>query len=258
MTNWEVLLQPENVRLLVATGVLLLGLLIGYLIGRGIERILVRLEIPEQVEGTSFERTAQSLGTSTVSIFAHFISWIIYIITLLYALRVAQLLETQMLILGAANILPNVIIALIILAAGFIIGDKVQLLVSEYLRGIKLPEAKIVPQVARYSVIYVAILLAANQLGVANTALLILLAAYAIAIIIFTAIAVKDLLAASAAGIYLLLREPYSIGDKVEIGEHQGIVQEINMFITRIESDDHEYIVPNHLVIQNGVILVRD
>ena len=71
-------------------------------------------------------------------------------------------------------------------------------------------------------------------------------------------IATKDLLMAATAGVYLLLSEPYAIGDRVEVDGNRGIVQEVDTFVTRIESDGEEYVVPNHRVFRSGIVVVRD
>jgi small-conductance mechanosensitive channel len=95
-------------------------------------------------------------------------------------------------------------------------------------------------------------------LGVETMALLILLAAYAFGLVFLVGLAMKDLLSASAAGLYLLLTEPYSIGDEVIIDDQQGIVQEVDMFVTHVESDGKEHIIPNQRVMRSGIVRVRD
>jgi small-conductance mechanosensitive channel len=75
---------------------------------------------------------------------------------------------------------------------------------------------------------------------------------------VLAAVAFQDLLAAGAAGVYLLLNEPYSIGDEVRIDDRHGIVQEMTMFATHIEDNGEEYIVPNQQVLRSGVVRVRN
>jgi len=75
--------------------------------------------------------------------------------------------------------------------------------------------------------------------------------------VVFTALATKDLLASAAAGVYLLLTQPYGIGDEVKVAGRRGIVQEIDLFVTHIETDGEEHILPNHLVFHEGVVRIR-
>ncbi|MFB6354333.1 MAG: mechanosensitive ion channel domain-containing protein, partial [Halobacteriales archaeon] len=55
-----------------------------------------------------------------------------------------------------------------------------------------------------------------------------------------------------------LLNQPYGIGDEVAIGDDRGIVQEVTVFATRIETDGAERVVPNRQVFRHGVVRYRD
>jgi small-conductance mechanosensitive channel len=247
-----------DLRYVFALLVLIGGLVLGLFIGRLNRRLLWALGVDEAVEGTSFERALQSFGTSTVSLFARLTAWFIYGLAVLAALHTAGLLRTEVFWLRATGLIPNLIVAAAILAAGIVIGDKVELTISEALKGVKLPEISILPLVAKYTVVFVAVLLAAGQIGISTLALLVLLAAYAFGIILLSGLALQDLLRSASAGVYILLRDPYGIGDQVEIGDHAGVVQEVTVFVTRIEDEGREYVVPNHRALQAGVVVIRE
>jgi small-conductance mechanosensitive channel len=245
-------------RFLVASGVFVVGLVIGYIVSRLARRVLLAFGLDETVEGTAFERTAHGLGTSTVGVLSQLVALAIYVGAALAALHLAQLLDTQTFWTSIATFLPQVFIAALAVIAGLVVGEKAALLVSERLRGVKLPEVGLIPTLIKYSIFYIAALVALNQLGVATNALLIMLAAYVFGLLFLGGLAFKDLLRAGAAGVYLLLNEPYSIGDEIEVGDRSGIVQEVDLFITRIESDDEEFILPNQLIFQEGIIRIRE
>lgn len=257
MVEWVRSLVTEF-QYLSAAMVLVIGLIAGFVVGRVNGRILRAAGVPEAVEGTSLERTARNFGTDTVSIIAQGSAWIIYAVSILYALEVAELVQTGLLIAQAWILLPSYILALLIVMVGLLAGDKAELLVSEYLRGVKLPEVTIISTVVRYTVVFIALLLALAQIGIAVGVLLILLAAYLFAVVLFSAVAFHQLLTAGAAGLYLLLTQPFGIGDRVAVGENEGVVQEVNVFVTRIEADDREYLIPNHLVFSQGAVVHRD
>ncbi|MFC7046222.1 mechanosensitive ion channel domain-containing protein [Halobacteriaceae archaeon GCM10025711] len=254
--DWRVVLVEQS-QYALALVVLVTGLVSGYLIGKLNKRILVAVGVPGAVEGTTVERTFRSIGTSTVTVFARLSSWFIYGFTIVATLHFAGLMNATDLWMRTTGFIPDLFLAVIALALGFVVGDKAKLTVSEYLRGVKLPEIGIVPRVVKYSIVYLAALVALGQIGIAVEALIVLFAAYVVALILFGALAFKDLLAAGAAGIYLLLNQPYGIGDNVEIGRRKGIVQEVTVFVTHVEDDGKEYIVPNHLVFREGVVRVR-
>lgn len=256
---------PELVRTLfspqgtfvISLFVLGLGLLAGFLVWRASRRLMAEMGVPETVEGTPFERTARGLGTSTVGIISNLAALFVYIIAITVALNIAQLVDPEVYWTRFTAFLPNLFIAVFAIIIGIIAGDKAKLVVSERLRSVKLPEATVLPEMVKYSIFFIAVLIGLSQLGVDTTALLILLAAYAFGIVFIAGLALKDLLAASAAGLYLLLSEPYSIGDEVVIGDQRGIVQEVDMFVTRVESEKREHIIPNHRVMRDGIVRVR-
>lgn len=244
-------------RLAVAALVLVAGIILGMAVDRINRRILRQAGIPEAVEGTAFERTVRSFGTSTVSILARLSMWFIIGVAVLAALSVAQVRYTELFWSQVTAFLPQLFVAVVVLIVGIVVGDKLELVIGERLRGVKLPQIGVLPQLAKYSVVYIAILLALNQVGVATAALLILLGVYVFGLVFFAGLAFRDMLASGAAGMYLLLAQPYGIGDEVTIDEHTGIVQDVDMFVTHIETDGEEYIVPNRKVLQHGVTRTR-
>lgn len=253
--TWEALVNEPLIR---ATVVLLLGILVGIVVGKLNQRLLTAAGVPEMVEGTPFESSARSLGSSTVDIVARLSAWFIYGIAALAAVHVANLVRTDQFWLGVVGFIPDLFVAALVLIVGFVVADKAELIVSEQLRGIKLPEVNLLPRMVKYSVIYVTFLVALGQVGVTMLALVVLLAGYLFALILLGGLAFRDLLRSSAAGVYLLLNQPYRIGDEIEIDGHEGVVQEVDLFVTRIESDDREYILPNYRVFADGVVRVRE
>lgn len=245
-------------RYLWAAAILIVGLFGGHFIGQLNRRLLRGMGVDEAVEGTSLERTARNFGTETVTILARSTAWLIYLFAIVYSLQIAGIVETSVLLARGADLIPSYILAALVVMGGLLLGDKVEMSVDERLKGIKFPEITLVGRVFRYTVVFVAILLALAQVGVAVGVLLILLGAYLFAIIVLVATALHQLLAAAGAGLYLLLTQPYTIGDQVAIGDREGVVQEIDLFTTSIENDGRVFLVPNHLVLKNGATLIRD
>ncbi|AGB16754.1 small-conductance mechanosensitive channel [Halovivax ruber XH-70] len=242
----------------IAAAVLALGVVVGYLVGRLNEELLTAAGVPDAVEGTPFERSAQSLGTSTVQIVARLSSWFVYGIAALTAIHIAQLIDTDRFWADVTLFLPQLFVAILVLVVGFIVADKAELMVGEYLRSVKLPEASLIPRVVKYSLLYVVILIALAQVGVNVLALLVLLIVYSAGIVIVGAFAFKDFLVSSAVGIYLLLNQPYGIGDRIRIGDRSGIVQEVDIFVTIVESEDEQYVIPNRQVFDAGIVKLRE
>jgi small-conductance mechanosensitive channel len=261
MVDWPDVIRAiftEETAFTVSVAILFIGIILSYLVWRWVLHLLQHAGIDEAVEGTPFERTAQGFGTSTIGMLALISGVAVYIGTIVVALNVAQLLNPNTFWSNFTGYLPRIFIAAVAIIVGMIAGDKGRLAVHERLRSIKLPEAGLIPELVRYSIFFVAALIALAQLGVATTALVVLLAAYVFGLVFLGGLAFKDLLSASAAGVYLLLTEPSTIGDEIQVDDKRGIVQEIDVFVTRIESDGEEYIVPNQIVLRAGVVRIRD
>jgi len=239
-----------TVALLVIVG----GLVLGYIARKLIKRLCVSMGLDDFVEGTAFERVADSLGTSTVGILATTVEWLVYLVAIVIALDVLQFnIFDQAILLRLTNYAPNVVAAFFILVFGAILGDKAAVVASERLEGIKISDVRVVPTLVRYSVIFVALLMALSQLGVSTLALHILLSAYLVAVIAIAVVSLRVVLPSIVSGFYILATHQYGIGDRVRIGEVEGVVQEVDLLTTRVDDGDHEHVVPNSEVFDEGV-----
>jgi small-conductance mechanosensitive channel len=247
-------LQQE---LVLTSLIIITGLVTGVFVARLIRRLLNRAGVDQTVEGTSFERTAQGFGTSTISLVSAFAALVVIGVSILFAVSVADVSTTAAFWGSVAVFVPKLLVGIFVLIVGTVAGDKAALAVSERLKGIKLPEISLVPAFVKYSIFYIASLIALSQVGVATSALLVLLSAYLFGVVFLGGLAFKDLLTSAGAGVYLLLVQPYGIGDEVILDDYEGIVQELTVFVTRIESDDTEYIVPNRQALQSGIVRKR-
>ncbi len=251
-------LLSEETAVAVAVGLLLLGIVVAYTVWRWVHTLARKTGIDGVVEGTPSDRSLRKYGTSTVGLVATLAALVTYVGFVLVALQVGRLIRFEVFWAQVSAFFPSVLIAVAAVIIGLVVGERGKIAVSERLRSVKLPEVAIIPEIVKYSIYYIAALIALGQLGIATRALLVLLGAYAFGVVFLGGIAFKDLLSASAAGIYLLLAEPYVIGDEVRIDQKRGIVQEIDMFVTRIESDGEEFIIPNQQVIRSGIVRIRD
>ncbi len=252
------LLEAVPFRYWIAGGVLVAGLLVGLFVGKLNRQLLSRIGLQGVVEGTAFERTMQDFGISTVSIIARLSTYVVWGLALIVALTLADLWDTNLFWEGLFSYLPQVFVAVVVLIVGVVVGDKVEVVVGERLRGYKAPQIGFVTVLAKYTVVFVAVLIALGQLGIATGALLILLGVYVFGLVFLSGVAFRDMLASGAAGVYLLLNEPYGIGDRIRVGNRHGIVQEVDVFVTTVETDGGtEYVIPNRKVFEEGVARLR-
>jgi len=240
-----------------AVAILVVGLVAAYLVWRWTGRTLRSHGLGDAAEGTPFDRAARAIGSSTVGVIALLVGVFVYLLAAVLALNVARLLDIQQFWTNVTAYLPRLFVAALAVILGLVAGARAEVAVDERLRSVKLPEVTFLGELAKYSVFYIAALVALAQIGVSTGALLILLGAYAFGLVFVGALAFRHLLAASAAGVFLLLTQPYAIGDEVRIGDRRGIVQEMDVFVTRIENDEEEHIVPNQEVLRSGIVRIR-
>ncbi|PSQ64319.1 MAG: mechanosensitive ion channel [Halobacteriales archaeon SW_9_67_24] len=230
-------LLASNLDLVLLATILVVGGLVAYLVARSSRRLLVAAGVADAVEGTPSERAARRLGTSTVAVLSWLLAVFVFVVIALFALGVAALFDIRGYLSDFIDFLPDLFLATLVVIVGLVLADRAELRVAERLSGYKFTSTGalgMVPTLVKYSVIYVAAL-----------------------VVFLGGLAGKDLLAAGAAGTYLLLTQPYAIGDEVRVDGMHGIVQEVDVFVTHVESDGEEFIIPNQRVFESGVVRVR-
>jgi small conductance mechanosensitive channel len=106
--------------------------------------------------------------------------------------------------------------------------------------------------VVYYVVMVVVVIAALNKLGVETTSVVALVGAAGLAV----GLALQGALSNFAAGVMILIFQPFDIGDRIEGGGAAGIVKEIQMFNTIIHTDDKKIvIVPNSKITGDKVIV---
>jgi small-conductance mechanosensitive channel len=234
--------------------VLLIGLGIGYVLRRLLLRVGRSTGVDDFVEGTTFERVADSFGTSTVGIVATTVEWFVYAFAVFIAADLLRLDPfDQTVVVRVTNYLPNVVAAFFVVVFGAILGDKTAVLVSERLEGVKVAEIGVLPTVVRYSVVFLAVLMALSQLGVSTFALYVLLAAYLFGAVAVAIVALRLVLPSAVSGLYVISTHKYGVGDTVRLGDVEGVVQEVDLLTTRVDDGDREHVVPNSVVFESGV-----
>lgn len=141
-------------------------------------------------------------------------------------------------------VLPNAVLALVLLAAGWALAGW-----AERATGRLLDRAQIEPTlrgvataVVRYGLLILVIVAALGQLGVQTTSVLAALGAIGLAI----GLALQGTLSNIAAGIMLLWLRPFRVGDFIEAGNVTGTVKEVGLFASELHSGDGLYqFVPN-------------
>lgn len=105
--------------------------------------------------------------------------------------------------------------------------------------------------IIRYALIIVVLIVVLQQFGIQTTSLVAVLGASALAI----GLALQGTLTNVASGIMIAFVRPYHIGDFVEINGKEGIVFELDLFFTKLRSEnDQVVLVPNGQAASNPIV----
>jgi len=139
----------------------------------------------------------------------------------------------------------NVLIALALLCAGWLLSRWAHRLTREGLHRVKYIDPTLKPltaSIVRYAIIVVTVIVVLQQFGVQTTSLIALLGAAGIAI----GLAIQGTLSNVASGVMLLTLRPFRVKEKIVVGNLKGIVREIGLFRTVVITDDGVFVsVPN-------------
>ncbi|NNF66745.1 MAG: mechanosensitive ion channel [Gammaproteobacteria bacterium] len=147
---------------------------------------------------------------------------------------------------------PSIIAALAIFIVGLIVTKILTSIIRRTLEKLKVDEllVRFLTKLARVILLLVVILAAVAKLGVQTTSFIAILGAAGLAI----GLALQDSLSNFAAGIMVVLFRPYKVGDYVEAGGTAGVVVEVQIFTTVLNTPDNKrVIVPNGQIVQGTI-----
>lgn len=138
----------------------------------------------------------------------------------------------------------------------FIVGKWAAKLISNAIEKLML-KAKVEKTITHFvrNIMYFALLLfviiaALNKLGVQTTSIIAMLGAAGLAV----GLALQGSLANFAAGIILIIFKPFKAGDLVDIADAEGIVQEIHIFNTVLNTlDNRRVVIPNAKITDGNI-----
>jgi len=143
----------------------------------------------------------------------------------------------------------------------FVIGKWVAHLVSK-ISGAAMHKANLNETLASFlkNIIYYVLLIfvciaALNKLGIETTSFVAIVGAAGLAV----GLALQGSLSNFAAGVMLILFQPFKVGDEIEAGGASGIVKEIQIFSTIMKTNDKKtIIVPNAKITSDKIIIHRE
>ena len=152
----------------------------------------------------------------------------------------------------AVELLPNFLVALLIVVAFAFLAKLVRKVVKKLLRRITDSKAAVqmLASLASIAVIAVGVFFALGVLQLDKTVTSLLAGAGVIGLAL--AFAFQDLASNLVAGFYLSFKRPMKCGDLVETNDVLGIVQEVDLRSTKIRTGDGQIVhIPNKEIFEN-------
>ena len=148
----------------------------------------------------------------------------------------------------------NFVAAVVILVVGWTIAGWAARGVRSGLRRIPRLDATLRPLIAstvRYAIVIITIIAVLQRFGVETTSLIALLGAAGLAL----GLAMQGTLSNVAAGVMLIFLRPFRRGEKIATDKCSGVVRELGLFRTIIQTDDGVFIsIPNAAIFAGTII----
>ncbi len=139
----------------------------------------------------------------------------------------------------------------------FIIGKWVAKLVAGIIEKV-MEKSKIdttlssfIKNLSYYAILAFVIIAALGKLGIQTSSFVAIIGAGGLAV----GLALQGSLANFAAGVMIIMFEPFKAGDSIEAGGATGTVKEIQIFNTILTSDDKKIIVPNAKITNDKIVV---
>ncbi|MDD5730007.1 MAG: mechanosensitive ion channel [Candidatus Omnitrophica bacterium] len=108
--------------------------------------------------------------------------------------------------------------------------------------------------IIHYSLLIFVAIAVLNKIGIETTPFVALIGAAGLAV----GLALQGSLSNFAAGVMLILFQPFKVGDEIEAGGASGSVKEIQIFSTILETSDNKIIIiPNAKVTSDKIVILR-
>ncbi|AUX44190.1 uncharacterized protein SOCE26_056540 [Sorangium cellulosum] len=111
--------------------------------------------------------------------------------------------------------------------------------------------ARFLSSILRYIVLAATFIASMETVGIHTTSLVAVVASAGLAV----GLALQGSLSNFASGVLILFFKHFQLGDKVKVGDHTGIVEDIGIFTTTLVSTDNEKIVIPNASVTSGAIL---
>ena len=155
--------------------------------------------------------------------------------------------------------------ALAILLLGLVLGRFLGKLVQRFFNqieinkllrqsNIKVPVEELFGSLVKYLVYIVSVVLALHQLGLTTRVLYALILIFILLLFAFIILAIKDFIPNVVAGIFVLRREHFKIGDIIKIQNIEGKILDITITEIKLQTKNKDILIIPNSVLQKTIV----
>lgn len=148
---------------------------------------------------------------------------------------------------------PRMIAAVVILLVGQWVAKLLKRLVRRLMKQARLDPnlSSFTVNLTYYGVMTLVVMSVLSQIGIATTSLVAVLGAAGLAL----GLALQGSLANFAAGILIVVFQPFKVGDRIFGAEVEGVVEEVQLFTTILRTDNNRTVtVPNSSLTDGNIV----
>lgn len=169
MWNSVIAFIPQMVGAII---VLIIGLVLAHFLSKLVHKLVSMTHVDKLVQKIDFTRKMSEVGVhfSFAEIIAWIVKWFFIIVTLIAVVDILKLTEVTNFLQKVAEYIPNVVVAVIILAIGLVVGQFIYDVVEKSTKASKLTVSTShqLAMLAKWAFIVFALLASLVQLGVAT------------------------------------------------------------------------------------------
>lgn len=150
--------------------IILIGILLGVLLGTAVSYVVKSIQLDKALEQLGFRMIIERAGMKMNSalFFYELVKWFVIVVFLMTATNILGLSQVTEFLTRVITYLPNVFVAVFILAIGVLIARFIEGVVSGSAKAANIESAHFLATMARWSVVVFSFVVALDQLGVAS------------------------------------------------------------------------------------------
>lgn len=222
----------------------LVVVLFGYIVSRIVKYLVIKLVIyigklaGQNNQYMNLDQTAKFIGAVCF--------WIIFLTAFIFAADILGLSIVSNWMEEILKFSPNLLAAILIISTAIIFGKFTSRAILSFGNHIGLEHAKTLGKIAQYMILFTAIIIAIDQIGFEVKFLIDIIDIIIASMLFATALAfglgartsVSNILAA------FYVRKRYKVGDRVIIGEIEGIIIKIDVTMVVVENESSQFSIP--------------